>query len=267
MGGLPADVVGLPDRLHRELRDRHVEEHVGPGVLQIDDLRVDRRVRHLVALLEHDQLRGGGAEAVLHALDVVLPVVVVLIQDADLSVGDVLEDVRRVDPALGLVVGLEAHRPREVLRVVPLGGAGGHEEVRHLLLVDVLVDGGIGRRAERLEQRGDLVLLDQLAHHLDGLGWRIGVVVGDEGDLPAVDATLVVDLLEVGGDRLADRAVRRGGATVGVGVADLDLGRGDADHRLGAGRDRGHGGHAQRECEGEQLQAASHEHSSIHVVV
>src|SRR5207245_3933683 len=101
---------------------------------------------------------------------------------------------------------------------------------------DVLVDGGIGRRAERLEQRGDLVLLDQLAHHLDGFRWRVGIVVGDEVDLSAVDTTLVVHLLEVGRDRLADRAVRRGGATVGVRVPYLDLGRGYADHCLVAGR-------------------------------
>ena len=73
-----------------------------------------------------------------------------------------------------------------------------------------------------------LVLLDELAHHLHRLGRAVAVVVGDVVDLAAVDAALVVDLLEVGADGLADGAVGGGGAAVGVGVADLDLGGGHA---------------------------------------
>ena len=163
-----------------------------------------------------------------------------------------LSDVGRVDPALRLVVGLIAHRPREVLRVVPLGGAGGHEELRHLLLVQVLLDGGVGRGAERLEDEGDLVLLDELAHHLDRLGRAIGVVVADEVDLAAVDAALVVDLLEVRGDGLADRPVGRGVAAVRVGVADLDLGGRDAHHRLGRRAAGDEAGHAEADDEGQE---------------
>jgi len=82
--------------------------------------------------------------------------------------------------------------------------------MRHLLLVHVLVDRAVRRRAEGLEERGDLVLLDQLAHHLDGLGRRVAVVVSDVVDLPPVDPAFVVDLLEVGADDLPDRAVGRG---------------------------------------------------------
>ena len=66
--------------------------------------------------------------------------------------------------------------------------------------------------------------LDQLARQLDRLRRAVAVVVGDEVDLAAVDAALVVDHLEVGGDRLADRAVGRGRPAVRHGVADLDLG-------------------------------------------
>jgi hypothetical protein len=63
-----------------------------------------------------------------------------------------------------------------VLRVAPLRRAGGDVELRHLLLVHVLVDRRVARRAERLEQGEDLVLLDQLADHLHRLGWVVAVV-------------------------------------------------------------------------------------------
>src|SRR5262249_22624423 len=60
--------------------------------------------------------------------------------------------------------------------------------------------------------------------HLDGLGRLIAVVVGDEIDLAAVDAALVVDHLPECLMRLPDDAVGRRRTTVGVGVTDLDLG-------------------------------------------
>ena len=118
----------------------------------------------------------------------------------------------------------------------------------------------IARRAERGEHQENLVALDQLADLLDRLRRRIGIVVGDEVDLAAVDAALIVDHPEVGGIGLADDRVNRGRAAIGHRVADLDLGVGDADvvfllgqcrscgqnsnqcnrceHNLGAGRHR-----------------------------
>ncbi len=102
----------------------------------------------------------------------------------------------------------------------------------HPLLVHVLVDGAVGGCSEGLEQERDLVLLDQLADHLHRLGRAVAVVVADEVDLAAVDAALVVDLLEVGGEGLADGPVGGGVAAVRVGIADLDLGGGDTHHRL-----------------------------------
>src|SRR5262252_7223355 len=53
----------------------------------------------------------------------------------------------------------------------------------------------------------DLILFDQLARHLDGFGRRIGVVVGDEIDLAAVDATLGIDHFEVRRLAFPNRAV------------------------------------------------------------
>src|SRR6185437_16901343 len=114
--------------------------------------------------------------------------------------------------------------PREVLGVAPLRGTGGDIELRHLLGVHVLVDRRVARRAERLEQREDLLLLDQLAHDLDRLRRAVAVIQADEVDLAAVDAARRVDGLPVGVDRFADRSVGRSGTTIGIGVAELDLG-------------------------------------------
>jgi hypothetical protein len=69
-------------------------------------------------------------------------------------------------------------------------------------------------------RRRPIIPFDELAHHLDRLRWAVRVVVADEVDLAPVDA-LVVDLLEAGGDGLADRPVGRGIAAVRGGVADL----------------------------------------------
>ena len=59
-------------------------------------------------------------------------------------------------------------------------------------------------------------------------GGLIGVVIADEVDLAAVDAAVVVDLLEIGGFGLADHAVGGGRSAVGHDVADLDFGVGGA---------------------------------------
>jgi hypothetical protein len=128
-----------------------------------------------------------------------------------------------VDHGLGVVVGLEAHGPRKVLRVAPFRCAGGDVELRHLLLVHVLVDRRVARRAERLEERENLVLLDQLTDHFHRLGRSEAVVERDELDLAAVDATRFVDAPEISVERPANGGVGGGRAAVGIGIADLDL--------------------------------------------
>src|SRR6266581_7437945 len=100
----------------------------------------------------------------------------------------------------------------KVLRIVPFSSASRQEQMRDLLLVHVSVDGGVRRRAERLEQERDLILLDEPPDHLYGLWRAVLVVVGDVVDLPAVDATFLVDLLEVRADGLADGPVGGGRA-------------------------------------------------------
>src|SRR6185312_13253975 len=225
---LPLDLIDLLDRLRGEFRGGDVEEYVGARSLQLDDVIVDGGFGDLVAFLRHDHRGGLGAEAVLEALDVVFAVIVVLVEDGDLGVRLLLQEVLGIDMRLTLVVGLPAHGPGEVLRVVPLGGAGGDEELRYLLGIHVFVDRRIRRRAERVEDQQHLVALDQLAGLLDRLRWRVGVVIGDEIDLSAVDPTRRVDLVEIGLLGLADHAIGRSGTAIGHDVADLDLGVGGA---------------------------------------
>ena len=115
-----------------------------------------------------------------------------------------------------------------MLRIVPLGRAGGDEELRDLIVVAIWPDRGVGWSAERVEQECDLFILDQSPHLLDRLRRTVAVVEADEIDLAAVDPALFVDHLEIGGLGAADDAIGRGRAAVGHGLPDLDLGVGDA---------------------------------------
>jgi hypothetical protein len=110
---------------------------------------------------------------------------------------------------LGLVVGIVAHRPGEVLRVGEFRCTGCGEELRHFLAIEIFLDGGVRRRADDLESEQDLVALDEFAHLFDGFRWRIGVVILDQIELAALDAALFVDHLEIGSLRLADAGVGR----------------------------------------------------------
>ena len=191
--------VRLPaDRRHRRVgadrRRRRAEDHhrVDAGPAQRDHLGRDRRVGDLEAL-GHDDLALVGAETGLEPGDVVLAVAVVLVDDADLRAGQVLDDVPPVDRRLRLVVGLPADRVL-VLDVVgaPLGRAGRDVELRHLLLVEVRGHRLLRLGAEAADEREDLVLLDELLRLLDGQRRVVAVVLGLEGDLPAEDAALPV---------------------------------------------------------------------------
>ena len=209
-----------------------------PAAFISNDLRVDGRVGGLVGRLDLDHRGRLVAEPVDQPLQIVLAEIVVLIEHADLGVGLVLQDVGRVDAALRLVADEKAHGPGMALRVVPLGGAGGREQLRHLLLVHVVPDRAVGRGTDRASDKQNLVALDQLARHLDRLRRRIAVVIGNEVDLAPVHAALIVDHLEIGGHRYRNGAGVRERAAIGAGVADLDLAVGDAGAVLlgGSGR-------------------------------
>ena len=91
-----------------------------------------------------------------------------------------------------------------MLRVVPAAGTAERQQLRHLLRVEVFLHGRVGRGADDLEGEQHLVGFDELAHLLDGLRRRIGVVILDQVDLAAVDPALLVDHAEIGRLRRAD---------------------------------------------------------------
>src|SRR4029078_3184245 len=119
--------------------------------------------------------------------------------------------------------------PGELLGVVPLGGAGGDEQLRHLLLVHVFLDRRVWRCAQQIEYQQTLVALHQLARLLDRFRRAVAGIIGDEVDLAAVDAARGVYLVESRRFGLADHAVSGRRSAVGHDVADLDFGVGGAD--------------------------------------
>src|SRR5712691_1070253 len=137
------------------------------------------------------------------------------------------------------------------LRVVPLGGAGAGEELRNLLQVEVLPDRAVGGSANRARGAKNIVAFDQLARLLDRLGRRVAVIVGDKGDLAAVHTALVVDHLEIIGNRDGKGAGVGERAAIRAGIADLDLAVADPGAVLfGTSRPGGQEGAAERESGG-----------------
>src|SRR6202035_3920562 len=96
----------------------------------------------------------------LDAVEIIPAEIVVLVEYADLGVRILLENVLAVDTALDEVVGVEAQRPREVFRIGEFCGAGGGEQLRDLLRVEVLLDRRVGGGADDLEGKQHLVTLD-----------------------------------------------------------------------------------------------------------
>src|SRR6516165_4805817 len=110
-----------------------------------------------------------------------------------------------------------------MLWLAPLGCAVRDKQLRVLLGVHVFLNGSVARRAEALEDKQDLVALDQPARLLDRFGRTIGVVIRDEADLATVDAALSVHLVEISGDRFPDHPVGRCRTAVGI-VAVIQAG-------------------------------------------
>jgi len=181
-----------------------MHHHIGIKRFHLDDVGVDRWRRDLVAFLDHDHRRCLGAQRLTERLLIVLAEVVVLINHGDLGVRLFLQQIFGIDLRLDGVARLPAHGPAEVLRIIPLAGAGGDEQLRHLLCVHVFLERGVRGRAQRIEDQQDLVTLHQFAHLFHGLRRRICIVIGDEVDLATVHAAIVVDHLEIGGLGLAD---------------------------------------------------------------
>src|SRR6185437_1857130 len=98
-----------------------------------------------------------------------MAVIVVLIEDADLTVGLGLHDVATIDAALGAVGRLPADGPREMLGIVPTRRARTGEQLRNALGVEIFLYSHVGRGADAVEDQQHIFLLDQLACLLDRL--------------------------------------------------------------------------------------------------
>src|SRR6185437_7379971 len=215
--------------------------------MQGNDLGIDRRIAHLVGLVGDDHV-GLAAETIAQSLDLILASVIVLPEHRDLGIWKVVQNVSGVDASLALIVGLPAHGPWKVFGVPPFGCAGRHEELGYLLDVHVFVDRRIGWRSEGLKDQQHAVVFDEFARLLDRLGRTIGVVIGRELALAAVDAAFRVDLVEIGGFCLSDHGIGGGGPDVGHAVADFDFGIAGAGivFLFGVGGIRAYGQQAKR---------------------
>ena len=242
--GLPGQVMHLADRLSRHLRQCRDDQNVVSGRLQRRQLTIDCRIRRLIRR-DGDHLVELIAENVLHAQEVILTEIVVLIEQRDFGVRFLFQNVFRVNLRLGAITGLPSDRPGIVLVIAPLIGAGGQKQMRHFLLVHIAHDRAVGGRAQGGEAEGDVVLLDQAADLLHRFRRTVGVVERDVVDLMPGDAALFVHHAEERGLQLAKHAIGRCRAAVGAGVADLDLGRGNAG-RVRRSRRAGRQSHGQR---------------------
>ena len=221
MQRLPAEFGDAPDRHGREFRRGELDEDVGARGLELGELRIDGGIRDLVCGLGHDRHLAG--EAVLQALQIFLAHPVVLIEDGDLAAGMGLQQILRKNLGFSGVARQKAHGPRKLARLVPGRRARQGEKLRHLLRVQIGLDRGVGVGADGRHRQENLVLLDELARHLQRLVGIVGVVIDDEIELAAVDAALGVDLVRIGRHDLGDDAVGGGRTGQGGGDANADF--------------------------------------------
>ena len=223
MGWLPADFGDFFDRLGGEFRGRDVDEHGGAGIAELQDLRIDRRIGGFIGHVSHNVLPDR-RETFLYAIKIVTSHVVILTQNGDLGGGFGLQDPLGENRAFGVVVRRPAHGPRELLGVGPFRRAGSHKQLRHLLLVHILMHGGIGLGAQAVEHQQHLIAFDQLAGQFDCLRRTVAIIQRDEIDLATIHTALVVYHPEIGRLRPPGNAIGRRIAAIGHGLADFYFG-------------------------------------------
>src|SRR5258707_10453523 len=170
-------------------------------------MTVDSWLGYLIAVLSDNHRSCLCAETVLEAPQKIFPGVIILIKHRDLLVRPFLHQELRVDPRFALIAGLPAHGPGELLRLAPLCRARADEQMRHLLRVHVFANRRIARCSERTEDQQNFVSFDELAGLLYRLWRAVSVVIRNEIDLAAVDATFGIDFSEIGLFGLAYHAV------------------------------------------------------------
>src|SRR5438445_11344693 len=124
---------------------------LGARRLQRRNLRADGRRAGLVGCFRDDHGRGLVSQAALEAGDVIAAEIVVLGEDGDPGVRLGPQDMLGIDNPFGLVGRHSRHGPAEILWVGPFGRAAEHEELRHLLAIEVAMHRIVGGGPERAE--------------------------------------------------------------------------------------------------------------------
>jgi hypothetical protein len=126
----------------------------------------------------------------------ILACVIVLEKKADPPVRMLFKQILGKDVSLGLITRIQSHGPWKMLRIVPFAGARSNEQLRDFLVVHVLLDGGVRRRAKTAKDEQHSVALDQLAHLLARFWRAVSVVVADEINPTTIDPAFYIDLVE-----------------------------------------------------------------------
>src|SRR3954463_6941902 len=112
-----------------------------------------------------------------------------------------LQKILGIDVSFSLVVRLPAHGPWEVLRIPPFRRTGCHKKLGHLFSVHVLVNGGVSRCGQIVEQEQLLLSSTSFSDLLNG-SWRAEPVIqANEIDFASVDPALLIDHFEIAGLR------------------------------------------------------------------
>ena len=226
MQRLPAEFGHLADRLRRRLAGGDVVENVGARLRQVDQLGIDRRLGQIVALL-HDHL-GGAAGICQHLLERRRGS-----RGRNRRSGRGCRSWRSASTLTTCLARMRAsvgYSGSPAMVHLKFFGSFHFDapvlsrQLRHALRVEIFVHGGLRRGAERAEQRQHFLLLDQPPRRLDAFRRAVGIVHGEELDLAAVDAALLVQHLEIGLADPAEHAIERAGAGMRHGLAELDLG-------------------------------------------
>ncbi len=236
----PAGLVRLADRLCARAR-RHAidQENIGLGVGKREDLRVHGGIGDFEARGHRDGLVGVGTERFLHAAQIILSGIVVLVKDRKAGIGILGPRIADFDAGFLDVIGRprQRHQPGLRRRLVPFRRRADQEQMRHLGAVEIFRRRRTRRGAHGAEHEGDVVVLDQPARGLDRLRRRKAVVERDHVELAPVDAALLVDHVEIGSKYLAGDTERRRRAAIRHDIAEFDFGVGNAG-LLGACRGR-----------------------------
>ena len=114
----PIQLMDFLERLGCEFWSREVDQRIGAGSLQLDNLRIDRGGSQFVVRFCDDPGFGIVSQCFFEAGQIVLSIVVVLVENGDFCIGHVLENVVAECGAFHLEGGIEWDSPGEILRIV-----------------------------------------------------------------------------------------------------------------------------------------------------